>query len=46
MSRLLTGSIFTLLFIWAIGCSYDKPAQGLVAVSGNITCNGMPVEQA
>jgi hypothetical protein len=46
MSRLLTGSIFTLLFIWSIGCGSDKPAQGLVAVSGNITFNGMPVEQA
>ena len=46
MSRLLTGSIFTLIFIWSIGCGSDKPAQGLVAVSGNITLNGMPVEQA
>jgi len=46
MSRLLTSSIFTLIFIWSTGCGSDKPTQGLVTVSGNITIDGMPVEQA
>jgi len=46
MTRLIAGSLFALIFICSTGCGSDKPTQGLISISGNITLNGMPVEHA